>query len=73
MGKLQAQKINKTLDMALKTGAPVLALCDSAGVRVDEGAEAMNAYAEIYRNMARLSGVCRWLRWCWAPASAARR
>ncbi|HNX61704.1 MAG TPA: carboxyl transferase domain-containing protein [Candidatus Limiplasma sp.] len=58
MGKLQAQKINKTLDLALKTGAPVLALCDSAGVRVDEGAEAMNAYAEIYRNMARLSGVC---------------
>lgn len=58
MGKLQAQKINKTLDMALKTGAPVIALCDSAGVRIDEGAEAMNAYAEIYRNMARLSGVC---------------
>ncbi len=58
MGKMQAQKINKLLDMALKTGAPVLALCDSAGVRIDEGAGAMNAYAEIYRNMARLSGVC---------------
>lgn len=57
MGGLQALKINKTLDMALKTGAPVLALCDSAGVRIDEGAAAMNAYAEIYRNMARLSGV----------------
>ena len=58
MGKLQAQKINKTLDLALKTGAPVLALCDSAGVRIDEGAEAMNAYAEIYKNLSRLSGVC---------------
>lgn len=58
IGKLQAQKINKLLDMALKTGAPVLMLCDSAGVRIDEGAEAMNAYAEIYRGMARLSGVC---------------
>ena len=57
MGKLQALKINKTLDLALKTGAPVIALCDSAGVRIDEGAAAMNAYAEIYRNMARLSGV----------------
>jgi len=57
IGKLQAQKINKLLDMALKTGAPVLMLCDSAGVRIDEGAEAMNAYAEIYRSMARLSGV----------------
>ena len=58
MGNLQAKKINKLLDMALKTGAPVLALCDSAGVRIDEGAAAMNAYAEIYRSMARLSGVC---------------
>lgn len=57
MGKLQAQKINKTLDLALKTGAPVLALCDSAGVRIDEGAAALNAYAEIYKNLARLSGV----------------
>ncbi len=58
IGKLQAQKITKLLDMALKTGAPVLMLCDSAGVRIDEGAEAMNAYAEIYRSIARLSGVC---------------
>ena len=58
MGKLQALKINKTLDLALKTGAPVIALCDSAGVRIDEGAEALNAYAEIYRSLARLSGVC---------------
>jgi len=58
IGKLQSLKINKILDMALKTGAPVLMLCDSAGIRLDEGAEAMNAYAEIYRGMARLSGVC---------------
>ncbi|MCL1854986.1 MAG: methylmalonyl-CoA carboxyltransferase [Clostridia bacterium] len=58
MGKAQAKKIIRLLDMAQKTGAPVLALCDSAGVRVDEGAEAMNAYAEIYQKMARLSGVC---------------
>lgn len=58
MGKLQAQKIVKLLDMAQKTGAPVLALCDSAGVRIDEGAEAMNAYSEIYQKMARMSGVC---------------
>ena len=58
MGKAQAKKIVRVLDMAQKTGAPVLALCDSAGVRIDEGAEAMNAYAEICQKMARLSGVC---------------
>ena len=34
MGEMQARKILKVLDLAQKTGAPVVALCDSAGVRV---------------------------------------
>lgn len=58
MGKAQAAKITKLLDMALKTGAPVLAVMDSAGVRIDEGAQGMNAYSEIYQKLARMSGVC---------------
>ncbi len=58
MGKAQAAKIVKLLDMALKTGAPVIALMDSAGVRIDEGAAAMSAYSEIYNKLARMSGVC---------------
>ena len=58
MGQAQAAKIVKLLDMALKTGAPVLAMMDSAGVRIDEGALAMSAYSEIYQKMARMSGVC---------------
>ena len=57
MGQAQAQKICKVLDLAQKTGAPVVALCDSAGVRVDEGAAAMNAYASIYAKLAKMSGV----------------
>ncbi|MBQ8159356.1 MAG: methylmalonyl-CoA carboxyltransferase [Clostridia bacterium] len=58
MGQMQSRKIVKVLEMAMKTGAPVVALCDSAGVRVDEGALAMDAYAEVYAHMARMSGVC---------------
>ena len=58
MGAQQAKKILKVLDLAQKTGAPVIALCDSAGVRLDEGAAAMNAYAQVYAKMARMSGVC---------------
>lgn len=57
MGQSQAKKICKVLDLALKTGAPVVALCDSAGVRIDEGAAAMNAYASIYAKLAKMSGV----------------
>ncbi len=55
MGEQQAQKICKLLDLAAGSPAPVIALCDSAGVRVDEGARAMNAYARIYGKLARLS------------------
>ena len=58
MGRMQAQKILKILDLAQKTGAPVVAMCDSNGVRLDEGAAAMNAYAEVFAKMTRLSGVC---------------
>ena len=58
MGAQQAAKIVKLLDMAQQTGAPVLAVMDSAGVRIDEGALAMSAYSEIYQKMARMSGVC---------------
>ena len=35
-----------------------MALLDSAGVRIDEGAAAMSAYSEIYQKLARMSGVC---------------
>ncbi|MBQ6174174.1 MAG: hypothetical protein IJK28_06085 [Clostridia bacterium] len=55
MGEMQAQKICKLLDIAAKNPAPVIALCDSAGVRVDEGARAMNAYARIYAKLSKLS------------------
>ncbi len=58
MGRAQAKKILKVLDLAQKTGAPVVAMCDSNGVRLDEGAAAMNAYAEVFAKMTRLSGVC---------------
>lgn len=57
MGEMQAAKILKVLDLAQKTGAPVLALIDSAGVRLDEGAGAMDAYARIYAKLSRMSGV----------------
>ena len=58
MGKAQAAKIVELLDMAIKTGAPVVTLMDSAGVRIDEGAAAMSAYSEIYHKLSRMSGVC---------------
>ena len=58
MSKAQAAKALKTLDMAKKTGAPVVFLLDSAGIKLHDGMDALPAYAEIFSAMARLSGVC---------------
>ena len=58
MTKAQAEKILKVLKMAQVTGAPVVAMLDSAGVKLSEGADALPAYAQILSAMARLSGVC---------------
>ena len=57
MSPMAAKKIVKVLELARKTGAPVLALCDSAGARLTDGAAALEAYAEVFAQVARMSGV----------------
>ena len=57
VGQKQAKKIVKVLELARKTGTPGVTLCDSNGARVGEGAAALEAYADIFAHMARLSGV----------------
>lgn len=54
----QAEKIQKLLNMAKLTGAPVVAMLDSAGVKLTEGAASLPLYAGVMQQMARLSGVC---------------
>lgn len=57
VGAKQAAKIVRILELARKTGTPVVAMCDSNGARVGEGAAALEAYTDIFAHMARLSGV----------------
>ncbi len=57
MTKAQTAKILKTLNAARVTGAPVVALMDSEGVKITDGADAMPAYAQVLSAMARMSGV----------------
>ncbi len=57
VGAAQTRKILKVLSLAEKTGAPVIALCDSQGARLDEGMTGVNAYASIMAKSADLSGV----------------
>ncbi|OFZ22241.1 MAG: methylmalonyl-CoA carboxyltransferase [Bdellovibrionales bacterium GWB1_55_8] len=52
-----AAKICKIMDLAVKTGAPVIGLNDSGGARIQEGVESLGGYAEIFWRNVQASGV----------------
>ncbi len=57
IGEMHAKKITALYDLAIRTGAPVIGLLDSAGLRVQEGADTLDAFARLYGQQARASGV----------------
>jgi len=57
MGSMHARKILKLLEMAGKTGLPVIALLDSMGARLGEGAGALEGFGSVFSKMVELSGV----------------
>lgn len=57
VGEMHAKKIANLYDLALKTGAPVIGLIDSAGLRLQEATDALNAFGEIYKKQTLASGV----------------
>lgn len=59
-GSLSASNANKILKvqtLALKNGAPVIALNDSGGARIQEGVESLTGYASIFYQNTLSSGV----------------
>ena len=57
LGEAHAQKICKVMDMAAKTGCPIIGLNDSGGARIQEGVESLGGYAEIFYRNVKSSGV----------------
>ena len=57
LGEMHGLKICKVLDMALKTGKPVIGMNDSGGARIQEGVASLGSYAEIFFRNVRASGV----------------
>jgi len=57
IGEMHAKKIANLYDLAMKTGAPVIGLIDSAGLRLQEATDALNGFGEIYFKQAMASGV----------------
>ncbi len=57
LGVAHARKICKIQDLALKVGAPIIALNDSGGARIQEGVVSLAGYAEIFLRNTLASGV----------------
>ena len=57
VGAMHAKKICDLYDLAVKNGAPVIGIFDSAGAYVMEGVEALAGYGKIMKKVSDASGV----------------
>ncbi|MEI2716683.1 MAG: acyl-CoA carboxylase subunit beta [Candidatus Nanopelagicales bacterium] len=57
LGEVFGEKIVKVMDLALKTGCPVIGINDSGGARIQEGVVSLGMYGEIFMRNVRASGV----------------
>ncbi len=57
LGEAFAEKICKVMDLAVRTGAPVIGINDSGGARIQEGVVSLGGYAEIFWRNVQASGV----------------
>lgn len=57
IGEMTGAKIIKVLELALKSGTPVIGFYDGAGARLKEGIVALDMYSRILRLQSQASGV----------------
>jgi acetyl-CoA carboxylase carboxyltransferase component len=57
LSEVTAEKICKVMDMAMRSGAPVIGISDSGGARIQEGVVSLAGYGEIFMRNTLASGV----------------
>jgi propionyl-CoA carboxylase beta chain len=57
LSEAYARKICKVMDLAMKTGTPIIGLNDSGGARIQEGVVSLAGYADIFLRNTLASGV----------------
>ncbi|MCD4534096.1 acyl-CoA carboxylase subunit beta [Nocardioides sp. cx-169] len=57
LGEVYGEKIVKVMDLALKTGCPIIGINEGAGARIQEGVVSLGLYGEIFRRNVHASGV----------------
>lgn len=56
-GETHINKINRTLELAIKTKSPMIFLCDSGGARIEEGIISLAAYSRLFYLNTKASGL----------------
>jgi propionyl-CoA carboxylase beta chain len=57
LSEAHAEKICKVMDLAMRTGVPVVGINDSGGARIQEGVASLGGYADIFLRNTLASGV----------------
>ncbi len=57
LGEVYGEKICKVMDLAIKTGCPIVGINEGAGARIQEGVVSLGLYGEIFRRNVHASGV----------------
>src|SRR3954467_1199947 len=69
LGEVYGEKIVKILDLAMKTGCPVIGINEGGGARIQEGVVSLGLYAEIFRRNVHASGVVPQISLVMGPAA----
>ncbi|WP_031466935.1 acyl-CoA carboxylase subunit beta [Sciscionella sediminilitoris] len=57
LGEVYGEKIVKIMDLAIKTGSPIIGINEGGGARIQEGVVSLGLYGEIFRRNTHASGV----------------
>ncbi|MGH3492105.1 MAG: acyl-CoA carboxylase subunit beta [Sciscionella sp.] len=57
LGEVYGEKIVKVMDLAIKTGRPIVGINEGGGARIQEGVVSLGLYGEIFRRNTHASGV----------------
>ncbi len=57
LGEVYGEKITKVMDLAVRTGCPIVGINEGAGARIQEGVVSLALYAEIFKRNVHASGV----------------
>ena len=57
LGEVYGEKITKVMDLAVRTGSPIVGINEGAGARIQEGVVSLGLYGEIFKRNVHASGV----------------